>query len=326
MSRQEKIEIEYVGSLHGHNGWVTALTVGKDSNGKPLLVSGSRDKKLIVWNLHLDNPEVILNSEGRETEEKKIGKPFKSLGGHSHFVSSLSLSKDSKYVLSSSWDKTIRLWDLNTFKTRTLITDHSKDVLTTTFANEDRSIISGSMDKTLRIFNIKGELKHSNTDFNGWVSSITQIRQDKANYIAVGSQDKTVKIYDNDYALQYTIEDFDYPVVSTATDNDGEFIFSAEKNGKIKVHNFDGITNPLKSTIEVNADINSISFRSEYFLAIIIASSKGLIVQEVAKQAKVLYQKSFGACLSLAWDEDKKYLFAGFSDGGIRVFKFSLNQ
>ena len=145
MSKQDKLEIEYVGSLFGHNDSITSLTVGKDANGNPLLVSGSRDRKLIVWNLHLDAPEEILTSEGREGKEKKIGQPFRSLSGHSHFVSDLSISKDSKFVLSSSWDKTIRLWDLTTFKTRTLITGNTKDVLAVTFANEDRSIITGSM-------------------------------------------------------------------------------------------------------------------------------------------------------------------------------------
>lgn len=323
MAKQEKLEIDYVGTLFGHNGWVTALTVGKDSEGKPLLVSGSRDKKLIVWKLNLDQPEEIPADQGR-SNEKIVGKPFKSLSGHSHFVSGLSLSKDSKFVLSSSWDKTLRLWDLNTFKTRTLITGHTKDVLCATFTNEDRSILSGGMDNSLRIFNIKGDQKHVCSDFNGWVSCISPIKQEKQSYIAVGSQDKTVKIYDNDYTLQNTIDGFDYGVISTATDEDGEFIFSAEKNGKIKVHTLNGTQAEEKSTIDVNADINAISFESKYFLAIVVASSKGLIIQEVHKQCKVLFQKAFGACLSLAWDADRKYLFAGFSDGGIRVFRFSM--
>ena len=138
MSKQDKLEIEYVGSLQGHNGWVTALTLGTDAEGKPLLVSGSRDKKLIIWNLNLDQPQEILGEDGRPTEEKSVGKPFKSLSGHSHFISSISISKDSKFAVSASWDKTIRLWDLNNFKTRTLITGHKKDVLTVSFANEDR--------------------------------------------------------------------------------------------------------------------------------------------------------------------------------------------
>ena len=259
----QKLSIEYVGSLFGHTGLVTSLVVGKDSENKPLLVSGSRDKKIIIWRLDLEKVQNV-DSENK-TEEKEVGRPFKTLTGHNHFVSGLSLSRDSKFLSSSSWDKTLRLWDLNTFKTRTLIKGHSKDVLCTSFSNEDRSILSGSMDKSLKVFNIKGETKHVCSEFGGWVSSITTIRQEKQQLIAVSSWEGSVKLYDNNYALQSSIDDFDYGVVSTSTDEDGEFLFSAEKNGKIKVHALNGYEAVHKSTIEINADINAISFESKYF-------------------------------------------------------------
>ena len=41
------------------------------------------------------------------------GKPIKSLHGHTNAVSDVVLSSDGQYALSSSWDKTLRLWDLN---------------------------------------------------------------------------------------------------------------------------------------------------------------------------------------------------------------------
>ena len=153
-----------------------------------------------------------------------------------------------------------------------------------------------------------------------------RIRQDKHNFLAVGCQDKTVKIFNEDYTLQSTIDDIDYPVASTATDEDGEFVFTAEKNGKIRVHNVNLDKAEQKSIIEVNANINAISFETKYFIAFSCATSKGLIIHEVNKQNKILYQKLIGPCLSLAWDASKKYLFAGFADGIIRVFKFDLGN
>ena len=101
-----KVSVEYVGSLIGHNGWVTALTVGQDANGKPLLVSGGRDRTLIVWNLDLENPKEFTVGEGETaTKDNKVGSAYRSLKGHSHFVSCLAMSRDSKHVVSGSWGK-----------------------------------------------------------------------------------------------------------------------------------------------------------------------------------------------------------------------------
>lgn len=316
------IEIEYLGSLKGHNGIVTSIVVGKDSEGNPLVVSGARDKKLIIWNLNLDRPvEIEINET---TKDKLVGKPRKALSGHNHFVSSLSISKDSNFVLSGSWDKTIRLWNLNTFKTEKIFNGHTKDVLSVAFSNDGRLIYTGSMDNTFKYWNSKGENKHTET-FNGWVSCILNIkRSNKNNLIAVGSWDQTIKLYDaKELSYVSTIDGFDYGVVSTCTDDEGDFIFAAEKNGKIRVLKIaDDNTSELKSTIDVNADLNAISFEHKHYTAIACATSKGLSINEVNKTNTSIYSRQDCACHSLAWDETKTYLFAGYADGVIRVFKF----
>ena len=57
------------------------------------------DNKLLIWKLTRD--------------ENNYGVPYKLLHGHSHFISDVVLSSDGQFALSSSWDKTLRLWDLN---------------------------------------------------------------------------------------------------------------------------------------------------------------------------------------------------------------------
>ena len=328
MSSKKVLEINYIGSLFGHNGWVTALQVGKDSDSKPLLVSGSRDRKVIVWKLNLDTPEEILDSEGKSTEERRVGKPFRSMQGHSHFISSLALSRDSKHVVSASCDKTLRLWDLNTFRTMQLFKGHEKDVLSVGFSEDNRIIYSGSMDRTLKYWNTAGKCQLTVTDFGGWVSCMTTIRSNKQSLLAVGSGDNQVRIYDKDAKYTNGIsQGFDYGVVSIASDEDGEFLFCGEKNGMIRVNSVqDDGKSELKNSIDVNADINAISFENKYYMAITSATSKGLFVNEVSKNHKLYSYEQGGACLSLAWDETRKYLFAGFADGAIRVYEFFSNS
>jgi len=147
------------------------------------------------------------------------------------------MSSDSKSVLSGSWDKTLRLWEYPFTEKPTVFTGHTKDVLSCHFGANNRVIYSGSMDKTVKIWNVKGELKYTGTDFNGWVSCLTPIQGGKeSSMMAVGSWDNKVRIFDKDFKLIKGIGSIDYPVVSMSVDDEsGEFLFVAEKNGSIKI-------------------------------------------------------------------------------------------
>ncbi|KAJ4726273.1 WD repeat-containing protein 44-like [Melia azedarach] len=80
-------------------------------------------------------------------------KPFCSFQGHLHDVLDLSWSK-SQHLLSSSMDKTVRLWHL-TSKTCLKIFSHSDYVTCIQFNPvDDRYFISGSLDAKVRIWSI----------------------------------------------------------------------------------------------------------------------------------------------------------------------------
>ena len=50
-------------------------------------------------------------------DEHCYGMPQKRLQGHSHFITDVVMSSDGNYALSGSWDKTLRLWDLQSGST-----------------------------------------------------------------------------------------------------------------------------------------------------------------------------------------------------------------
>lgn len=115
------------GTLKGHNGWVTSLaTTPEDPN---LLLSSSRDKSVIVWQLTHSSEE--------------YGYARRALRGHSHFVSDVVISSDGAFALSASWDSELRLWDIATGKTTRRFVGHDKDVLSVAFSVDNRQIVSG---------------------------------------------------------------------------------------------------------------------------------------------------------------------------------------
>ena len=321
--------IEFLGLLEGHGGAVTSLVCGENSDGSPLLLSGSRDKSIIRWELNFDGIKVDYKDDQENAKEKiLVGKPLRSFHGHNHFISSLALNSDSTKLVSGSWDKTIRLWDIESSKSDLLFKGHTKDVLCVGFSHDERLIFSGAMDNTLKYWNTKGDLRYDNNQFKGWVSCILNIQKGKTNYIAVGCWDGTVKILNNEYNVDREIPGGEYAVTSLSTDDDGDFLFIAYKNGTVKVWNIQEEQNEneeenIKQSIETGVDINAILFESKFFEIFAIGTSKGLQIRKVKGEKKPVFEEKHGACLSLCYDKSKSYLFAGFSDGVIRVYKTS---
>jgi WD40 repeat protein len=184
------------------------------------------------------------------------------------------------------------------------------------------------MDNSLIYWNSQGELKFRNDSFGGWVSSIINIKKGKENFMAVGSWDSKVRIFNNQYAIDRTIEGNGYAVTSMSTDDEGDYLFVAYKDGTVKVWNLKGNKNTediCRRTIETNVNVNTINFQSKYFQVFAIGTNKGLQLRQI-KTNKIYDTKIYIPCNSIAYDSTKTYLFAGYSDGVIRVFKFGMSE
>ena len=147
-----------------------------------MLLSASRDKTLIIWNLTRD--------------EQAYGYPKRSLHGHSHIVSDCVISSDGAYALSSSWDKTLRLWELSTGNTTRTFVGHTNDVLSVSFSADNRQIVSGSRDRTIKLWNTLGDCKYTITDkgHTDWVSCVRFSPNPQNPVIVSAGWDKLVKV------------------------------------------------------------------------------------------------------------------------------------
>merc|ERR1712000_551303 len=170
------------GTLEGHNGWVTSLATSMENPN--MLLSGSRDKTLIIWNLPRD--------------ETQYGYPKRSLKGHSHIVSDCVISSDGAYALSASWDKTLRLWELASGTTTRRFVGHNNDVLSVSFSADNRQIVSGSRDRSIKLWNTLGDCKYTISDkgHTEWVSCVRFSPNPQNPVIVSGGKDGTTMLWD----------------------------------------------------------------------------------------------------------------------------------
>ena len=157
---------ECLRTLNGHTDKVNSVAISPDGQ---ILVSGSADKTIKVWNL-------------------QSGELIRTLREHSDEVNSISISVDGQNIVSGSGDTTIRVWNLQTkdlfwFKINSQIT------------NADGQIdFYGIESNTIRVWNEQTE--ELIIELEGHTDSVNSVAISPDGQILVsGSNDKTIKIW-----------------------------------------------------------------------------------------------------------------------------------
>jgi len=310
-------ELEFRGVLKGHSGWVTSLATTPEA--PDMLLSGSRDKTLIVWTL--------------SREEGNYGTPRRSLHGHSHFVQDVVISSDGQFALSGSWDATLRLWDLNTGLTARRFVGHTKDVLSVAFSADNRQIVSGSRDKTIKLWNTLGECKYEIKDesHNGWVSSVRFSPNTQTPVIVSAGWDKVVKVWNlSNCKLRNNLSGHTGYLNTVTVSPDGSLCASGGKEGTVMLWDL----NEGKHLYSLDGGdiVHALIFSpSRYWLCAATQSkirvwdleTKAVVEEldiEFARESKHA-QKPYP--ISLAWSADGSTLFAGYTDNVVRVYTVS---
>ncbi|WP_017720965.1 nSTAND1 domain-containing NTPase [Kamptonema formosum] len=114
--------------------------------------------------------------------------------GHEDYVYSVAFSPDGQYIVSGSWDKTVRLWNLKGEPVGRPFRGHQGTVYSVAFSPDGQFIVSGRWDKTVRLWNRKGEpVGQPFQGHQSWVSSVAF--SPDGQYIVSGSSDKTVRLW-----------------------------------------------------------------------------------------------------------------------------------
>lgn len=305
------------GTLEGHADWVTAIaTTSEDAD---MVLTASRDKSIIIWRLVRDG--------------ENYGVMERSLRGHSHFVSDVTISVDGQFALSSSWDGTLRLWELASGDTMRRFIGHEKDVLSVAFSADNRQILSAARDRSLRLWNTIGECKHViEKAHDDWVSCVRFSPTDSASIAVSAGWDKLVKVWNlTESGQEKTLAGHEGCLNTVTVSPDGSLCASGGKDGTAML--WDLVEGKLLYKLKADCEINALVFSpNRYWLC--AATQDGVKIWDLETKEVVSDLKDdFGIaanskalvpfCTSLAWSADGTTLFSGWTDKKIRVYEIT---
>jgi WD40 repeat protein len=157
-----------------------------------------------------------------------------SLAGHENTVSSVTFSPDGKFLLSSSWDRTVRLWQVadgsQVYRLRL-----AGEATSAAFSPDGIQFVVGLSDKTAGVFNTNdGSVTNALKGHDGAILSVAYSPDGK--WIATGGNDKTAKIWNRaDGKLERTLTWHDGPILALQFSPDGKTIATASSDGTVRV-------------------------------------------------------------------------------------------
>ncbi|KAH7089950.1 WD40-repeat-containing domain protein [Paraphoma chrysanthemicola] len=198
-------------TLEGHFGFVDSVALSYDS---VQLASGSRDGKVIIWDV----------ASGEHLQTLKGSAP----------VRSVAFSHDSTWLASASYDSTITIWDTCNGDCLQTIGGHTKAVLSVAFSHDSTHLASSSYDGTIMIWDIHN---HEHFTLEGHADFVWCIAYShNSTQLASASRDHTVKIWDvSSRECLQTLQGHTDWVMSVTFSHDSTLLASASGDCSVKI-------------------------------------------------------------------------------------------
>ena len=160
-----------------------------------------------------------------------------TLAGHDNGLRSASFSPDGSQIVTTSSDKTAKIWNAQTGALEHTLIGHLRAILSALFSPDGSKIVTASTDGTAKIWNAKtGALEHTLADHTNVVTSASF--SPDGSKIVTASRDGTAKVWDAQTGeLERTLEGHTGGVSSASFSPDGRKIVTASYDKTAKIWN-----------------------------------------------------------------------------------------
>lgn len=294
--------------LQTHNP-VTSIDVSPSGT---LVVAGLIDNNLNLWN----------------TETKEL---MKNMTGHDDFITAVTFVDD-RYFISSSWDRSVRMWDIQTgtsivWRNAALLkSENQQQEFIPLATSPDGQIVASTLQKEF-IYTVMGNAVNSakHMTFKGHQDLVTALALSPwGSHIASGSQDKSVRIWSIRTGTQIAMLEHNSEITSLAYSHDGQLISSGSKNGWIYFWNAKNAVHAPNTTnfTASGGPIQGIAFSTDNKSIATIVAGGTIQTWDIATGKAIAgpFTSHPGPPASLMFSTDNKYILSCSSDGVVCIW------
>ena len=200
-----------------------------------LLASAGKDRTIKLWRVsQSDNPEFrFIKGTGLDVNDYLV--EIRSLSAHSDVIWSVCFSPDGKTLASASKDRTVILWNTETWEIIRTLSGHNSAVISLAFSPDGKTLASGSDDNTIRIWDTT--TWQVIRVLSGHESYITSLAfSGDGQILASASNDKTVRLWDRYTGdLRQILTGHTKGVTSVAFSPDSKTIITGSRDETAKI-------------------------------------------------------------------------------------------
>ena len=338
--------------LKGHSSTVTSVSYSP--NGARL-ASGSMDKTVRLWDLRQPSaPAVVLKGHAevvwsvafspdgtrlgsggddiRIWDLRQPGAAPLVLKGHEKAVRSLAFSPDGTLMASTSYDKTLRLWDLNQTTERPLTFRTDKDIGFTSVAISSDSmwLACGTDDQFVWLFDLSRPeaLRHAEElplFLSGHEQTVTSVAfSPDGSHLASGSEDHTIRLWDLRQPSSSTLvfKGPDRFVSNVAISPDGARLASGSADKAIRLWDLHRPSAPAVVLKGHESYVSTVAFSPDSTRLASGGGDKTIRLWDLRQPntPALVFKGSENWVLSVAFSPDGKRLASGSADQLVRLW------
>jgi WD40 repeat protein len=225
---------QVIGILTGHSQPVNSIAFSPD---RQILASGSSDRTINLWDL-------------------ATGQEIRTLSGHFHGVRSVAFRPLDPHprplshcergarqggvraiLASGSWDKTIKMWDVETGEEICTLKGHQLQVSAVAFSPNGEFLASASFDRTAKLWDLSSGVPQVRYTFTGHARSVLAVAfSPDSSILATAGDDNTICLWNcaSGQAVR-TISGHSRSVAAVAFSLDGETLISGSWDSTVKL-------------------------------------------------------------------------------------------